>query len=387
MRCVDDKLYMAILNNDAEEIKRLKENGEKLSGEVVNNLGTGTSLDFSEFISSFEANEAAMARELEMRSEIWSLYYDCIKKADAKTFISVIRNLYAEIGAPLHYMMSIFQNVVPHLMRTPEVLDCVIDCFEEKRIKKRKMMTAYIDIDDPAMLEVCVRHGWINQPKKRDEMIEYAVGNKKAECAAYLIEYKNRTADINAEREKAEKKAERELNADPNSVSELRKIWRYVKLDDGTLKITCYKGNRAEIIVPARIGKDTVSGIGEGAFSGERTHTVRTPPDICAFRRDCITKVALPETIKFIDPYAFCDCKALREINVPLSVSEILCRAFCGCASLDKLELSGGVRAIEYEAFPGCPGLTVIVRQGSFAERYCKENNIRYVYRSAGGKI
>ncbi len=47
--------------------------------------------------------------------------------------------------------------------------------------------------------------------------------------SAWLLEFKNRIADFAAERDRAEKRMMRELNANPNSVTELKKIWGYEK--------------------------------------------------------------------------------------------------------------------------------------------------------------
>lgn len=72
-----------------------------------------------------------------------------------------------------------------------------------------------------ACLEIAVKYGWLKAPRKRDEMIQYAAEQQKKECAAFLPEFKNRTADLAAEAEKAEKKLMRGLSADPNSLSQI----------------------------------------------------------------------------------------------------------------------------------------------------------------------
>lgn len=83
---------------------------------------------------------------------------------------------------------------------------------------------------------------------------------------AWMLDYQNRTVDIVAEEEKELKKMFRELNAAPDSVTVLKKKWSYVKLKDGTLEITSYKGDEEEVEIPPKIGRDAVTSIGDDAF-------------------------------------------------------------------------------------------------------------------------
>lgn len=46
-------------------------------------------------------------------------------------------------------------------------------------------------------------------------MIAYAAEKKAAECSAYLLDFKNRTADFSAERAKAEKRLNASLTPRP----------------------------------------------------------------------------------------------------------------------------------------------------------------------------
>ena len=72
---------------------------------------------------------------------------------------------------------------------------------------------------------------------------------------------------LSAAVKKAEQKMMRELNANPNSVTEMKKIWGYEKRKDGTLVITRYKGSNTKIEVPEKIGSSIVTEIGNKAFS------------------------------------------------------------------------------------------------------------------------
>lgn len=54
--------------------------------------------------------------------------------------------------------------------------------------------------------------------------------------------------------------------------------------------------------------------------------------------------------------------------------------AFSGCDNLKKINIPASVDTIGEYAFENCENLTVTVKKGSFAEKYCKENNINYIY-------
>lgn len=90
-------------------------------------------------------------------------------------------------------------------------------------MKKFHIIRGLIDENAVDALAVVEGEGWLATPKKRDEMIAYASQNKKTEALAWLLDFKNRTADIAAEQEKVDKKLMRELNAVPGSVTALNR--------------------------------------------------------------------------------------------------------------------------------------------------------------------
>ena len=63
-----------------------------------------------------------------------------------------------------------------------------------------------------------------------------------------------------------------------------------------------------------------------------------------------LRKVILPESVKYIDDYAFCFCKNLEEINLPFGMQRIGKHAFHGCTSLKRIEVPVGT-TIEDGAF------------------------------------
>ena len=116
-----------------------------------------------------------------------------------------------------------------------------------------------------------------------------------------------------------------------------------------------------------------------------------------------LTKINIPESVKFIDNSAFYLCENLTEINIPDGVQSIGDRAFIFCDKLTEVNVPDGTQAIGYRTFYACKNLTKInipasvkyigeeafdmcfmltatVEKGSFAEEYCKENNVKYMY-------
>lgn len=357
-----DELFGAIVTLDKKRVSELKANGVSLTENVRSVLENGPGRKYK--------GDPAF--------DIWFSLIREIKEMPLEKFSEIAALLRAETGKPLYYSEAFWFWGNKRAFE-PRFFELTLENFDQKRMSKKRTMQRIIFRDALGCLPVCEKHGWLKMPKTRDELIEYANANGKTEAAAWLLEFKNRTADLAAERARAEKKVERELNADPNSVTALKKIWRFSKLEKGTLEITCYKGDRTEVVVPEMIGKDTVTAIGEGAFTGEPFCAVRTPAAVCE-RRSGITKITLPETITYIDKHAFCGLWQLSEVNIPKSVTEILFQAFFECKALAEIKLSSGITFIGKNAFGGCPKLKVVLHRGSYAERYCKENNINYKY-------
>ena len=281
-------------------------------------------------------------------------YEFCVKMQNApeEEFIETARKLRKELGAPILYFKSVFKSGVPKSIESAALLECVIECFDCSQINKKKLMQNYIDVNRVDLLGICVEHGWLAQPKKRDELISYANENGRTEAAAYLLDFKNRTADLAAERAKAEKKTERELNAAPDSVIALKQIWSYKKREDGII-ITGYKGRHTEVTVPERIGKDAVVAIGDHAFC---PFAARVKPEVKEIR-EAITKITLPDTVRTIGKAAFWDCKSLISVNIPDGVTSIGEYTFAECHKLEKIVIPNSVKTIDKCALYWCNSL------------------------------
>ncbi len=347
----EDELFKAIMTLDKGRVQELKANGASLTENVRKVLESG---------SGRKQNTSDPAVEL---------YFNFIrelKTLPSAAFAEILTLLRMETDKPLYYSEALWFWGNKRCFE-PEIFGAVLKAFEQRQMSKKKTMREIIDKDALGCLPLCENNGWLKNPRTRDELIEYVNESGKTECAAWLLEFKNRTADLAAERAKAEKKMIRELNADPNSVSELKKQWRFRKLGDGTLEITCCKIMRGEITVPGRIGKDTVSAIGCGAFSAYRYFAQRTPSELLDFRVNALKRVVLPETVTCIGIGAFNNCNALEHVDIPNGVTEIGGSAFSDCRSLREITLPKGLKILGNGAFSGT-GLRAAVIPGSVEE-------------------
>lgn len=402
-----DELYKAIITLDKKRVSELKANGVSLTENVRNVLENGAGRKYND-------NPAF---------DFWHAFLREIKGMPLEEFSETAAMLRAETSKPLYYSDAswLWGN---NRCFEPSFFQVTLQNFDQKRMPRRRTLQRIIDEDALGCLPICEKHGWLKNPKSRDELISYANENGKTEAVAWLLDFKNRTADLVAERERAERKILRELNANPNSLTELKKVWGFEKYGDGSVIITGYKGNRTEIVVPERIGGDIVVALGEYAFSPLAS---RLRYEQRKFRYKNITKITLPDSIREIGPGAFSSCTVLSEVNIPDGVTKIKdgtfgwCNlnsivipasvtaigkgAFASCLALTEITLPDGVQEIDEYAFGNCDKLKTIVlpssvkrissglcpfwecykmvafvHEGSYAEEFCKQNNINMQY-------
>ncbi len=325
-------LYLAITSCDLRVAELLREKGVTLSQSACDML-TG---------------------EKEQEHYFFWSFCHIIRHMTAEEFIWAVTELSKDLGEGKTVNISTwFLDSSRKYFYEPKAFECILAHFNQKKLNKKKTMEEIILCDKPELLPLCEKHGWLKMPKKRDELIRFASDNKKTECTAWLLEFKNRTADLKAERERAEKKLMRQLNAKPDSITELKKVWGFEQREDGAVVITRYKGKRTEIEVPEKIGDGTVKEIGETAFSPD---ALRIKSEHREFLTT-VTKITLPETVEAIGNRAFYMCKGLTEINIPDNVKKIGSDAFCYCESLVSLDIPASVRGLGKGVFAGCRSL------------------------------
>ena len=86
----------------------------------------------------------------------------------------------------------------------------------------------------------------------------------------------------------------------------------------------------------------------------------------------------MPNSVTTIGDSAFSDCNSLTSITIPDSVTTIEEYAFSSCDSLRSITIPDSVTTIGDYAFRGCESLIIQCNPGSYAEKYCKKNNIKY---------
>ncbi|MBP5726896.1 MAG: leucine-rich repeat domain-containing protein [Clostridia bacterium] len=113
-----------------------------------------------------------------------------------------------------------------------------------------------------------------------------------------------------------------------------------------------------EIIIP-----NSVKAIRNAAFNGCQN----------------VTAITLPEGLKEIEFYTFERCSKLESLVIPDGVTYIGGYAFEDCKSLKELIIPASVTEINQNAFYGCKKLVCMVAEGSYAQKFCAENNINYI--------
>ena len=334
-----EMLYYAIFARDTVIVDELKKRGVCLSEIRVKRL-----------------TEGGMASD-----SYWYEWGAMMSKLPDEDYLPVMEKLAAELDGKRFYCTEKIYDITKKRFADSKKFEFFRDHFRHDKINKTKIIRGLIDENSVGALPMVESLGWLNIPKKRDELIEYSRTTNKIECTAWLLDFKNRTADLAAEQAKAEKRMLRELNANPNSVTELKKKWSYKPQEDGSLIITNYKGTATSVTVPETIGKSTVTAIGNGAFAGASgvgagTVTANFTNAQMQARR-MITSLTLPKTIKYFGDGAFTYLQSLEQIEIPEGVKEIGAFAFDCCTSLKEIVVPSSVRRIGMYAFAGCKNL------------------------------
>lgn len=133
-------------------------------------------------------------------------------------------------------------------------------------------------------------------------------------------------------------------------------LYEYEVKQDGTAKITAYKGDegdetstrlnkkdkefeytKTEIIIPETLDGYVVTEIGDYAFYGVT-----------------VTDLTIPDTVEIIGDYAFCFCKYLYTVSGCQGLKSIGTNAFNTCKWLLHFQLYEGLQSIATEAFNNC---------------------------------
>ena len=142
--------------------------------------------------------------------------------------------------------------------------------------------------------------------------------------------------------------------------------YRYTLQPDGTAAIVKYTGSASELSIPDALDGYAVTAIGNEAFRLRQT----------------LSSVSIPDGVTAIGNEAFRFCQNLLSVSIPDGVTSIGDRAFYGCWFLSHITIPDSVTSIGDGAFEAC-ALTLIVSRDSWAEEWCKDNGIDYIYSDA----
>lgn len=83
-----------------------------------------------------------------------------------------------------------------------------------------------------------------------------------------------------------------------------------------------------------------------------------------------------------IGDYAFMDCRKLKQIKIVQNKYDFTIgeNAFADCGILEVVNIPSKCTSIGKDAFANCGSVTIVVEENSFAEKWAKENKIKYVY-------
>ena len=186
--------------------------------------------------------------------------------------------------------------------------------------------------------------------------------------------------------------------------------YKYILLDDGTVKITRYTGQATELTIPAKLDSHSVTAIGAyflstDSFAMDRVTTVTIPDSVTTIEEKAFagstaglyltdiyvsidhptlatidgvlfekstkmllrfpcsndaTDYVIPQGICIIGEEAFYRCKSLSSITIPDSVTSIGSCAFRVCSSLTSIIIPDSVIFIGDGAFSNCTSLTSV---------------------------
>ncbi len=274
-------------------------------------------------------------------SVYWNGYTSSLIRLQENELLSILGR-FSRFAEKEGGKLMLSQKMADELQWNDVSLRYALEKVNISKINQKKLMELAVAKGFIASLETMVRFGWLEHTAKREALIEFARVNNSAEALAWLMDFKNRTVDVQAEAAKEEAKMMKELTASPNSVSVLKKIWNFEKATDGTLIITGYKGEETEVEIPAVIGKAKVTAIGDAAFDASMVNLRNRYQET----RSKIKKVIIPEGVTAIGKNVFWSCRSLEEIVIPSTVRTIETPLANHCPKLEKAILPEGVEII-----------------------------------------
>ncbi len=274
-------------------------------------------------------------------SAYWSGYMTSLIRLEENELLPVLERL-CHLVEKEKKKLLISQKLADELKWNDASLCFALEKTDISKINQKKLMEYAVTNGFVGSLDIMTKFGWLENSAKSEALMEFARVNNCAAALAFLMDFKNRTVDVQKEAAREEAKMMKALTENPNSVSALKKIWNFTKNEDGTVTITGYKGGETEVEIPAVIGKAKVVTIGEASFDASfmklRNRYQST--------RKNIQRVIIPEGVTVLEQNLFWDCRALKEIVIPSTVKTIHTPLAIGCPQLEKAVLPEGVEIV-----------------------------------------
>ncbi len=146
--------------------------------------------------------------------------------------------------------------------------------------------------------------------------------------------------------------------------------------EDGTVTLSRFRGDRADVAIPAEYEGRPVTAIAPYAFAGcEKLRTVRVPQGVRKIGTGAFAccpalhEVSLPDTLCQMEDQVFAECEALEILLLPDALESVpagLCR---GCTALHEVRLPRHAEMhIGWQAFSECENLRAVdVPEGAVA--------------------
>jgi len=151
---------------------------------------------------------------------------------------------------------------------------------------------------------------------------------------------------------------------------------------DGNKVYPPFKDNRS---ITGIVISEGVTNIGNWAFynctsakSITIPNSVTSIGDYALWDCPCLTEITIPDSVVSIGDWAFNNCTGLTRITIGSKVASIGEYAFRWCTNLTSITIPNSVTSIGTNAFINCPNLTIKCSSGSYAEKYAKDNDLRF---------
>lgn len=129
---------------------------------------------------------------------------------------------------------------------------------------------------------------------------------------------------------------------------------------------------------------DSINEVERFAFAESGMKYVRIPSGVdtvsSSMYQFCanLVKPSIPDHVKHIGEVAFSFCENLEEVVLPDGMEDIGDQAFYSCKKLVSVFIPESVTEIGDGVFEECDNVVVSVKKDSYAEKYCKDNHLKY---------